>query len=720
MPPSLRIGAAMLALAVLPPAQTPDWHRLPALTGLATKRLAFDSFRERLVLFESSERGGVSRTWEWIGRSWSLRRPARTPPPRQGFAAGYDPFRARFVMFGGSTEWYHGSRLADTWEYDGIDWVQRTPTASPPPQFGGWLGPDYASGRMLLCGGLSSPVPAGAWHYDGTSWTSVTPAPFYYHHSASLATHPGRARVVALVPQTIGSTLVNSTHEWDGTVWQTIPTAQLPPPRTGAAMTFVPARGTVVLHGGRSGGPGWTYYRDTWEWNGTNWSALTVPAPIRMNHEFVHDPTRGETIVVGGLREDGPGTDTLRWDGAGWQVLDTGLGWSGQPATFDPVRGTVVVLQWPRGLEWDGARWSAMALPPTLAECTGLAYDVLRNRLVAIGPLAGVPQTWERTGTVWSAPVPAPSLTASSRLVWHGGRGRVLASCAGGGLREWDGTQWSAVPNSGGAPCTFVAPVYDPARGELVVPNYSGTTLQVHVWDGAAWTVRVPANSPPSRHADALGYDEARQRVVLFGGRNSNSGLPNNQRFFDDLWEWDGIDWSQRVLPTTPPGRESGGLVFDANRQQLLLIGGWRQEANGAWLSLSDLWALDSASPAAVAVLGAGCGAGAPLQRIALAHAHPGAPAFSLDVHTAVPSAPCLLALGGPAAPVPLGAGCNWFLPAPQHVAFLLANATGFASAAAAIPLALQGFSFGAQAAVLSVAPPGFGVTESVQITVGR
>jgi hypothetical protein len=76
---------AFLLLGLAVPAQVADWHRLPALTSTATKGLAYDYARQRMVLLESSGWGGVSRTWEWVADAWSLRRTATTPPPRQDF-----------------------------------------------------------------------------------------------------------------------------------------------------------------------------------------------------------------------------------------------------------------------------------------------------------------------------------------------------------------------------------------------------------------------------------------------------------------------------------------------------------------------------------------------------------------------------------------------------------------------------------------------------------
>ena len=70
-------------LAITATAQVPDWRRLPTPSGTATKGLAFDLARERMVLFESCGWSHVSRTWEWVGDNWSLRRTSTTPPPKQ-------------------------------------------------------------------------------------------------------------------------------------------------------------------------------------------------------------------------------------------------------------------------------------------------------------------------------------------------------------------------------------------------------------------------------------------------------------------------------------------------------------------------------------------------------------------------------------------------------------------------------------------------------------
>src|SRR5215471_5263395 len=88
--------------------------------------LAFDMVRGRTVLF-----GGrvvtteLADTWEWDGASWTQRSPAHTPPARNFHALAHDLARARTVLFGGANA--AGAALADTWEWDGADWKQQFP-----------------------------------------------------------------------------------------------------------------------------------------------------------------------------------------------------------------------------------------------------------------------------------------------------------------------------------------------------------------------------------------------------------------------------------------------------------------------------------------------------------------------------------------------------------------------------------------------------------------
>jgi hypothetical protein len=60
-------------------------------------------------------------------------------------------------------------------------------------------------------------------------------------------------------------------------------------------------------------------------------------------------------------------------------------------------------------------------------------------------------------------------------------------------------------------------------------------------WDGVSWYAFTPPTSPTPRVGQFMAYDLARQRVILFGGRDERDGTE-----LADLWEWDGTTWSQR------------------------------------------------------------------------------------------------------------------------------------------------------------------------------
>ena len=49
--------------------------------------------------------------------------------------------------------------------------------------------------------------------------------------------------------------------------------------------------------------------------------------------------------------------------------------------------------------------------------------------------------------------------------------------------------------------------------------------------------------------------------MLLFGGSNG----PGSVRY-DDTWEWDGVDWTQRALAVEPPGSEAAVMAYGGGR----------------------------------------------------------------------------------------------------------------------------------------------------------
>lgn len=80
------------------------------------------------------------------------------------------------------------------------------------------------------------------------------------------------------------------------------------------------------------------------------------------------------------------------------------------------------------------------------------------------------------------------------------------------------------------------------------------------------------ADTPDVRAHHALVYDEQRQQVLLAGGSSPRDG---GQRFefFDDLWAFDGSGWQNLGQAGAP--LSGFRLVFDSNQRQVVSVGGY-------------------------------------------------------------------------------------------------------------------------------------------------
>lgn len=249
--------------------------------------------------------------------------------------------------------------------------------------------------------------------------------------------------------------------------------------------------------------------------------------------------------------------------------------------------------------------------PPRRYACA-LAYDATRHLVVLFGgmSLLGEPyaDTWVWDGLDWVRRYPSVKPSARygfamandvdrQRIVLFGGRdgttiapGIPLLNPPFEDLWEWDGTTWALVPFEDG-PSRRVdhAMVYDAARQRIVLfGGFGGSSTTMHElddtweWDGANWTLRTPAVSPPGRHNHAMAYDSIRQRTVLFGGEGASG-------YLDDTWEWNGTDWVERDPPVARPSpRSAASMAYDVARQRVVLFGGF--SGSGLATELDDHW----------------------------------------------------------------------------------------------------------------------------------
>ncbi len=285
---------------------------------------------------------------------WIQASPAHAPPERGQHGMAYDATRGVVVLFGG-TDNQGQDQLGDTWEYDGLDWTQVTPTTSPPARFGHAMAYDASRGRVVLFGGASTSggnttFLADTWDYDGTTWTEISPTP----SPAASAGHrlvydTTRERIVYVGSDFMGSA-VTATWDYDGTTWTDTTTQDHPLGRGVPAAVYDGARDRLVLFGGsRSDGSTVTYLQDTWEWDRSAWDPVVTASvpPGRTDAMAVFHVRRGHFVLFGGPTGVGnePLLDTWEYDGVVWQNTST----SAAPhapgvGVYDSGRGRIVLF----------------------------------------------------------------------------------------------------------------------------------------------------------------------------------------------------------------------------------------------------------------------------------------------------------------------------------------------------------------------------------------
>src|SRR6185437_11769666 len=92
--------------------------------------------------------------------------PAASPAARWGAALAV--LGSKLVLFGGTTS--TGQMFADTWTWDGINWVPQSPAASPTGREGHAM--TTLGTKVVLFGGFDLRLAYGdTWEWDGTNWT---------------------------------------------------------------------------------------------------------------------------------------------------------------------------------------------------------------------------------------------------------------------------------------------------------------------------------------------------------------------------------------------------------------------------------------------------------------------------------------------------------------------------------------------------------------------
>ncbi len=269
---------------------------------------------------------------------------------------------------------------------------------------------------------------------------------------------------------------------------------------------------------------------------------------------------------------------------------------------------------------FDGTNWSLQvptgASPPPRARFAA-AFDPARQRYVifggdaqySVGGALGDTWEWDLATSTWLQMTPAtqPAARIHSRMAFDlisgsilmfGGRGAVGAE-----TWSWDGVDWTMrTPNT--VPPAREQPnlATNWSTAEIVMFGgstgaASGVLGDTWTWNGFDWTQQTTATSPGlgGIRNGKMSHDRLRNRMVVFGGVRASGG------FSASAWEYDGVDWTERLPTPTPQGRAGAGFCYVESMATNVLFGGY----NGGFFA--DTWTYQTNAPASSMSSGAGC-----------------------------------------------------------------------------------------------------------------
>ncbi|MEL6547066.1 MAG: hypothetical protein AAFQ82_20740, partial [Myxococcota bacterium] len=493
----------------------------------------------------------------------------------------YDSDQQLLFVYGGRAT----TPTADMWAFDGTTWFELDFIGErPSPLVVNAMTYDRERRRLVLFG-------SGVWEWDGNGWTEMVASGPEDRSFGQLQYDPVRRRVVLYLGRSDaadcgeGTSFCRDVWEWNGETWTELTPgdASVPEPRDKHGMAFDEERLQTVVFGG-SNGP---VHPGTWTWGGANWLDQTpATEPIeRIRHSMVYDPLDREVWMFGGIRATGDCDgnsnvcgDIWTWANGAWTKRN-----SGRP---NPA---------PSGSEIYGP-------PPRHSQAVAF---------MTASDMQGVLMFGGSRGQVTSdfapfCPRDAITGTQDCQDTWlyvEGGN----PECAAGSTSGW--CPVSGFSSFQPSARTRHMMTYDESRNAVVLfggldgtrtcdgefngsANTCADTWEWGKWgmaddactqeDEYCWRKANPIQSPPARASHAMVYDKERQRVVLHGGQLADNSEAN------DTWEWDGQRWTE-VTSTqlNPPARFAHGMVYDTARRQVVVFGGSARR---------DTWEL-SASP---------------------------------------------------------------------------------------------------------------------------
>jgi N-acetylneuraminic acid mutarotase len=512
--------------------------------------------------------------------NWTQMHPPVHPSPRFLSAMAYDAETGGVVLFGG----WDGSNWGDTWAYDcNIDtWTQMGPASSPAARRSHAMAYDSESDRVILFGGYDGSYRNDTWAYDCNTdtWTQMSPpsSPTARRHHR-MAYDAESDRVILFGGEGAGG-YRNDTwaYDYDTDTWTQMSPPSSPTARYVPAMAYDVESDRIILFGGYDG----SRLGDTWTYDyGTDaWQEVTpaLSPPARYSHAMAYDAHSDLVIMFGG------------YDGS--YRSDT---WA-----YDCNANT-----------W--AQVSTPSSPPSREDHT-MACDAESCRVILFGGSDGsdyLGDTWTfQLGSVgrddWRQmdPDPHPCVRhrqkmaydeESDRIILFGGEQTSYVWLHDTWAYDYGTDMWTQMnPASSPTACVDPGMAYDAESDRVILFGGAESDWYDETWaydyNTDAWAQMHPAVHPCMRWGPVMAYDSESDRVILFGGLTGDYYDPYD---LDDTWAYDyNTDtWTQMTPPSSPRARCFHAMAYDAESDRVILFGGevWR----GGFGQLDDTWAYD-------------------------------------------------------------------------------------------------------------------------------
>jgi hypothetical protein len=359
--------------------------------------------------------------------------------------------------------------------------------------------------------------------------------------------------------------------------WTEMKPTAAPAPRNSHSMVFDTANGKGLLFGGWDN----TNLGDTWAYDAAanRWTPLNPPSSPgpRNSHAMAYDASQKKIVLFGGCAESAcPDSETWIYDPAG-------NAWSRASPSTSP-----------------GPRWIHK-----------MAYDADAGKVVLFGGVDRVSplgDTWtydvaSNTWTNMSPPSSPRPRTEFSMTYDEANKVVVLFGGAGTG-QGYEGDTWTydarannwtnRTPSTTPGPRCCQAMAFDSALGRSIMFGWNLPPGGGPAWTYDAgtnrWEYLSPAAGPTPRALHSMALDPARRKAVMFGGDAAHP----------ETWVYDLATsrWSLRSPAISPGPRERAAMVFDEKKGVAVMFGGWdgNDTVNETWLYDlgADTWTLAS------------------------------------------------------------------------------------------------------------------------------